>query len=129
MAMFSYVHWICTNNPLENFNGDFKKTYTNKQRYPLKRAVRIVSKMIKTESFLLDSNSILNHSIAQKKMLTIGKRMYLNGKLRFSVLDENSWNLRKSYALENTGVSRQEQITHRFIMRMDNEVEMDPLSL
>lgn len=70
-----------TNNPVENFNGDIKKTYTQRKRSSIVDVISIMTSMVKTESFLCSSKEISITPSAPKRFITQGKLLFKDRKL------------------------------------------------
>jgi hypothetical protein len=72
-----------TNNPVETFNGEFKKTYTQRKRFLVTDAISLIASMIKTESTIRQDVPVACKPGPVRRFTQVGVNLYNNKK--FSV--------------------------------------------
>jgi hypothetical protein len=105
MILSVFNKWQCfwtptgyakTNNPIENFNGDIKKTYTDKKRLKMNDAIKVVGCIIRTESTIGETTQVAVKCKCAKRFKKIGKELYVKGMLE--VVEETNGNFLVSKA-------------------------------
>jgi len=77
-----------TNNPVENFNGDFKKTYTQRKIFHILEAINLIFSSIRTESMIGETVPVSTFSGRRKIFERIGKDLF--SKAAYNVQQEDS---------------------------------------
>jgi hypothetical protein len=108
-----------TNNPIENFNGDFKRTYTQRKKFHILEAINLICSAVRTETTIGEAMPVSTLPGRRKSFERIGKEHYRKGSYSVRPLQSNKFILEKltetNVAETNAEDSEEEDTNSRYI--------------